>query len=387
MMSKEEFEGKISEIDFSKRDQIVTLFPPYIQERYAIAKANKKNISNAINIEGFSMKTPLGDRVLISGSILKLEAQKRQCLFGANSTGKTLLFHNIAEGKIRGIPPHLHIHHCKELEEKDLNDTVFNTVMNSHPYRNALVRCRDEINKRAVDATGEEKAGLRDNLEYVLQQLTSIHGNKEEERANEMLYKLGFDEAGKKRPVSDLSGGLKMRVALAMAFFVNADLLLLDEPTNHLDFPSVMWLENRLRGYPSSFLLVSHDRVLLESVCTGVLLIEDRQIKYYPCLFSTFEKRKAEEDKKKYEEVEKFLEKNKNTDPSTPIGRIRHDKKEWSNQYYEKLIAMAGKFTFPSPAPLQSVTIKTDKKDEKTTDKKDEKIVEKKDEKIVEKKR
>jgi len=99
--------------------------------------------------------------------------------------------------------------------------------------------------------------------------------------------------------VSELSGGLRMRVALCMAFFIDADLLLLDEPTNHLDFPSVLWLENRLRGYRGSFLLVSHDRELLNNVCGGVSLIEDKQIIYYSCGFKEFEKKKALEDKKK----------------------------------------------------------------------------------------
>jgi ATPase subunit of ABC transporter with duplicated ATPase domains len=95
------------------------------------------------------------------------------------------------------------------------------------------------------------------------------------------------------------------------------------------DFPSVLWLENRLRGYKSSFLVVSHDRELLNNVCTAVLLIEDAQIKYYNCDFKAFEKKKAADDKKKYEEIEKFLIKNQNVDPSTFLGRQKHDKKQY----------------------------------------------------------
>jgi ATP-binding cassette subfamily F protein 3 len=113
-----------------------------------------------------------------------------------------------------------------------------------------------------------------------------------------MLRVLGFDDVGQKRLVSALSGGLRMRVALCMAFFIDSDLLLLDEPTNHLDFPSVLWLENRLRGYRSSFLMVSHDRELLNNVCTAVLLLEDKQIKYYNMGFKEFEKKKATETRK-----------------------------------------------------------------------------------------
>jgi ATP-binding cassette subfamily F protein 2 len=151
-----------------------------------------------------------------------------------------------------------------------------------------------------------------------------------------------------------LSGGLRMRVALAMAFFIDADLLLLDEPTNHLDFPSVLWLENRLRGYRSSFLMVSHDRELLNNVCTAVLLLEDKQIKYYNMGFKEFEKKKAQEDKKKFDEIEKFLQKNVNVDPSTMLGKQKHEKKLWSDRYYQHQVALAGKFTFPAPVALSN---------------------------------
>jgi len=295
LMTKEEFEGKVKLIDFTKREEIVTLFPSYAQERYAIKRANKKNVSNAVNIEGFTMKTPFGDQTLLSGTTLLLEPQKRQALIGANSTGKTLLFHNMCEGKIRDFPKHLYVHHCKELESYELNDTVFNTVIKSHPFRNSLLRCQTEIQtllNQTPAPTGDLKMALRDNLEYVEQQLVSLHGNNPEEKVIGDLNSLGFDEIGRTRMVKDLSGGLRMRVAICMAFFINADLLLLDEPTNHLDFPTVQWLENKLRGYRSSFLLVSHDREVLNKVCTSILLLEDKQIKYYSCGFKEFERRK-----------------------------------------------------------------------------------------------
>jgi len=121
-----------------------------------------------------------------------------------------------------------------------------------------------------------------------------------------------------------------------------------------LDFPSVLWLENRLRGYKTSFLLVSHDRELLNNVCTAVLLLEDLQIKYYNCGFKEFEKKKAAEDKKKYEDIEKFLIKHQNVDPSTFLGKQRFEKKQWSDQYQQKQIALQGKFTFPAAVALEN---------------------------------
>jgi len=341
----------------SKIIDIVTLFPPYARERYELRKQNKKNVSNAVNIEGFYLKTPFGDQTLLNGTDLVLEPGKRQCLYGANSTGKTLLFNYISEGKIKDFPKHIQVHHCKELEPHELSDTTLGTVVNSHPLRKMLVLCEARI-RAEMAATpapeGEEKMNLKDNLEFVQREMNSIRGYDAEERAAKMLRVLGFDDIGQKKPVVALSGGLRMRVALCMAFFIEADLLLLDEPTNHLDFPSVLWLENRLRGYGKSFLVVSHDRELLNNVTTGTILIEDKQLKYYNCGFKEFEKQKANEDKKKEEEIEKFLAKHRNADPSTMIGRDKAIKKAWVDNYQARMVALQGKFTFPVATPLEN---------------------------------
>jgi len=354
------YEEQFAATDFASKDAIVKLFPIYVQEQYELQKANKKNVSKAVNIENFSMKTPYGDAFLLQQTELVLEAGKRQGLIGANATGKTLLFHNMSELKIKDFPRHIHVHHCRELETHELSESVLNTVVDSHPYRNALIRVENKLKELlAADPAPEVKDALKGNLDYVQFSMRTINGYDAVDRATKMLRVLGFDEVGLQKPCSALSGGLRMRVALAMAFFIEADLLLLDEPTNHLDFPSVLWLENRLRGYRGSFLMVSHDRELLNNVCTSVLLLEDKKINYYHMGFKEFEKKKALEDKKKYDDIEKFLLKHRNVDPSTFLGRQKQDKKDWSEQYQQKLVAMAGKFTFPTATPLSN-----DEKDE-----------------------
>jgi ATPase subunit of ABC transporter with duplicated ATPase domains len=339
-------------VDWTNKASIQTTFPNYMRELLAHKKAPPK----AVNIELFSMKTPFGDRFLLKDTDLILEANKRQALFGANATGKSLLFRSINEGKIKDFPKHMLIHHCKEFENHELSDTVLGTIVKAHPFRKVLLLCQEKLAEEMKKAEGDadKLALLKENDNYIQFQLKTIGGLTAEERAIKMLRVLGFDEFGQKKLVSELSGGLRMRVALCMAFIIEPDLLLLDEPTNHLDFPSVLWLENRLRGYKSSFLLVSHDRELLNNVCTAVLLIEDLQIKYYNVGFKEFEKKKAAEDKKKYEEIEKFLIKNQNVDPSTFLGRQKHDKKQWSEQYHQKQIALQGKFTFPAAVPLDN---------------------------------
>lgn len=347
-------EEAMSKVDWTSKDSMVTLFPAYMQQAIALQKGGKKTLSKAVAIEYFQLKTPFGDRVLIDDSPLNIEAGKRQCLYGQNSTGKTLLFSNMSAGTIKGWPKHINVHHCKELEPHELHDTVLGTVVNSHPLRNALIACEKklrEVIEKESDAEKKEK--MLENLDYIEFNLNSIRSADAEDRAKKMLRVLGFDDVGMARPCSALSGGLRMRVALCMAFFIEADLLLLDEPTNHLDFPSVLWLENRLRGYRGSFLLVSHDRELLNNTTTAVVLIEDQKLSYFPKGFKDFEKDKAVADKKKFEEIEKFLARNQNFDPSTMQGRLVHDKKLWSQRYYEKQVALAGKFTFPPPSVLK----------------------------------
>jgi len=351
------FDEQFAQTDFANRDEIVKLFPQYAQEQYKIAKERTKGITKGVNIELFTLKTPFADQTLLQDTSLIIEPGKRQCLYGPNSSGKTLLMTTMSGGKMKDFPKHLHVHHCRELEPHELGDTVLNTVVKCNPYLNAIKKVEEKITALltadpAPAADSVEK--LQSNLDYIKMAINTIRGNDAVDRASKMLRVLGFDEFGQSKFVHELSGGLKMRVALCMAFFIDADLLLLDEPTNHLDFPSVLWLENRLRGYRGSFLLVSHDRELLNNVCTGVLLLEDKQIKYYNCGFKEFEKKKALEDKKRNEEIEKFLEKNRNADPSTPIGRMKYDKKIWQDKYLAHQVAMAGKFTFPAATALEA---------------------------------
>jgi len=167
-----------------------------------------------------------------------------------------------------------------------------------------------------------------------------------------MLRVLGFDEIGEKSLMSSLSGGLRMRVALAAAFFINPELLLLDEPTNHLDLPSVLWLENKLRGYSGSFLLVTHDRHLLENVVTSVMQLQDQKIVPFKCGFAEFEKQRALLDEKREVMVDRFLKKNLNVDSFSPEYRLKRDYQDWIQKRQKRKVQMQGKFTFPAPAVL-----------------------------------
>jgi ATP-binding cassette subfamily F protein 3 len=115
-----------------------------------------------------------------------------------------------------------------------------------------------------------------------------------EARAARILAGLGFDAAAQRRPCGEFSGGWRMRVALAALLFTEPDLLLLDEPTNHLDLEATLWLEDYLRGYPGTLVLVSHDRGLLNRVVEEILHLEGGKLTLYPGGYDRFENTRRE---------------------------------------------------------------------------------------------
>jgi ATP-binding cassette subfamily F protein 3 len=124
--------------------------------------------------------------------------------------------------------------------------------------------------------------------------LEAIEGYSAESRAGRLLHGLGFLPEQIRDPVACFSGGWRMRLNLARALMCRSDLLLLDEPTNHLDLDAVLWLEDWLRQYPGTLLLISHDREFLDAVVEEILHIEQRRATLYRGGYSAFERQRAE---------------------------------------------------------------------------------------------
>ena len=124
--------------------------------------------------------------------------------------------------------------------------------------------------------------------------LVDIDAHRAPARAASILAGLGFDTEQQARPCRDFSGGWRMRVALAAVLFSQPDLLLLDEPTNHLDLESTLWLESFLINYPSTVLLVSHDRNLLNKVVDKIIHLEENKLTLYTGGYDRFEQTRAE---------------------------------------------------------------------------------------------
>ncbi|XXQ31411.1 ABC transporter domain-containing protein [Plasmodiophora brassicae] len=342
-------------INWADKEQIEMLFPAYRREQLAAAKARIKLNKNVDVV--FNLRTPDNSEDLFVNARLVIEAHKRCALFGINGSGKTTLFNAISAGEIREFPKYLHVHHMKELEHNPAADavSVFDTVLCSHPFRRVLLAMIPHV-KSLIEAENGVKSerldNLKENLAYLEKQFQTVDGGNGEERVKSMLRVLGFDDVGERATLSSLSGGLRMRVALASAFFIDPDILLLDEPTNHLDMPSVLWLENKLRGYKGSYLVVTHDRTLLENVVTSVALIQDNVLEYFSCGFKDFEKQKEKLDEARKIKIDKFLSMNRNLPPDDPMYRTKMQYKAWQQRRTERMVMLQGKFTFKAPEPL-----------------------------------
>ncbi len=125
------------------------------------------------------------------------------------------------------------------------------------------------------------------------QQLADIDAYTAESRAAKLLNGLGFTQAQFQLPVKSFSGGWRMRLNLAQTLMCPSDMMLLDEPTNHLDLDAILWLEDWLRLYPGTLILISHDREFIDAVSQHILHIEHQQLNYYSGNYSAFEIQRA----------------------------------------------------------------------------------------------
>jgi ATP-binding cassette, subfamily F, member 3 len=146
---------------------------------------------------------------------------------------------------------------------------------------------REALNAALETAEPEELADI-------YQQLNAIDADRAPARAAEILSGLGFADADLHRPMAEFSGGWRMRVALAAALFAEPDLLLLDEPTNYLDLEGALWLEARLKKYPHTALIISHDRELLNNSVDAILHLSQGKFELYTGGYNDFETRRAE---------------------------------------------------------------------------------------------
>ncbi len=236
-----------------------------------------------LNLTGITVR--LGGRTIIDDATAKLPPNGRIGLIGRNGAGKSTLVRVIA-GMLEADAGDVTMPRGSRLgyiaqEAPGGDSTPFETVL-------AADTERAELMLKSEDCSDPQA------LAEVHDRLIAIDAHSAPSRASRILVGLGFDEAAQHQPLESFSGGWRMRVALAALLFSQPDLLLLDEPSNHLDLEAVLWLEDFLRSYPATILLVSHERDFLNNVVDHILHLSGGKLTLYPGGYNAFERQRAE---------------------------------------------------------------------------------------------
>ena len=249
--------------------------------------------SKDIKVDAFDIAIS-GTRILTDTS-LTLAYGRRYGLVGQNGIGKTTLLRALSRREV-AIPTHISILHVEQ--EITGDDTpALQAVLDADVWRKHLLAEQEKISGQLAEIEAErstladtskdaqrldkDREGLDTTLSDIHAKLTEMDSDKAESRAASILAGLGFSTERQQHPTKTFSGGWRMRLALARALFCEPDLLLLDEPSNMLDVPSITFLSNYLQTYPSTILVVSHDRAFLNEVATDIIHQHSERLDYY----------------------------------------------------------------------------------------------------------
>jgi ATP-binding cassette subfamily F protein 3 len=228
-----------------------------------------------------------GTKTLLEGADVALNPGDRIGLIGANGSGKSSVF-SLLRGELHAdsgevdYPPRWRVAHVAQetpaLERPALEYAIDgDTTLRSLEAELAAAEAADDGH-----AIGEIHSKMSDADAYTVRS-----------RAEQLLHGLGFSHEQMGEPVASFSGGWRMRLNLAQALMCPSDLLLLDEPTNHLDLDAIIWLEDWLKRYAGTLLIVSHDRDFLDGVVDVVVHIDNRKLRRYSGNYSDFERQRA----------------------------------------------------------------------------------------------
>jgi len=283
-------------------------------------------------------------------------------IVGKNGAGKTTLYKLIL-GELESDDGNIRVRKNAVVgqvaqEAPGGPETLLETVLASHKEMNAL---------NAEAETCQDP----DRIAAIHERLADIGAYEAEARAASILSGLGFDDAAQRRACSEFSGGWRMRVALACTLFTQPDLLLLDEPTNYLDLEGVLWLENFIRNYPYTILIISHDRDLLNSSTSAIVHLEQKKLTFYGGNFEKFEKTYREQRELQRAAIKKQTAEREHIQKYVDRFRYKASKAKQAQsrlkmlERMEPLAALAEEhtvqFNFPNPAELAPPLITMDK--------------------------
>ncbi|MFF7707405.1 ATP-binding cassette domain-containing protein [Pseudomonas sp. NPDC007930] len=229
-----------------------------------------------------------GPKRLLEHADMTLHAGQKAGLIGANGAGKSSLF-ALLRGELLpdagecDLPADWRIAHMRQ-EVDDLERVAVEYVLDGDQHLRQV-----QAGLARAEAAHDGAALGQLHADY-----DSAGGYTADARARKLLAGLGFSHEQMSRRVGDFSGGWRMRLNLAQALMCPSELLLLDEPTNHLDLDAILWLEDWLKGYAGTLLLISHDRDFLDSVVDHVAHVEQARLTLYRGGYSAFERTRAE---------------------------------------------------------------------------------------------
>lgn len=287
-MLTEEYQDFLEKRGIANAQQIVKLHN----------KSDASNYSTDIRCEDIHIH--MGKQLLLDQTDLVLLSGHKYGLIGRNGAGKTTLLRALSERELEGISPFVQILHVEQEVVAGL-ETPLQVLLTTDVEREQLLKEEQELLKR-----NDEEANDRLNVVYA--RMDAIDAHSAESRAATILHGLSFTREMMTSPTKALSGGWRMRVALARALFVEPDILLLDEPTNHLDLFAVLWLEQFLKDWQKTLVVVSHSRTFLNNVCEEVIHLVGAKLYYYTGNYDQFEITRVEQErqqKKQFESQEK----------------------------------------------------------------------------------
>ncbi len=249
---------------------------------------NCKNISKSFGVTEILKN--------ISFSISKNE---KVGLIGVNGAGKSTLFKIITneispdDGEII-LNSNIKLGYMSQVLQLDNNSTIYSELLSV--FKDVI-----QIEKN-IQKLSQEITTLKDKeLEQAMKKYSNLtnlfeqkNGYEYESRIKGIVKGLGFSENDLDTPIKTLSGGQKTRISLSKLLLINPDLLLLDEPTNHLDIDSITWLEDFLKNYNGSIIIISHDRYFLDKITTKTIELENKKVKIYNGNYSYYIRKKEE---------------------------------------------------------------------------------------------